>query len=313
MSFQAPLFLATLIAVPLAVGAYGLARRRRRRYAVRFPGASTLAALVDPVPRWRRHLPAGLFALALAALALSLARPEATVAVPLERASVLLVTDVSGSMQATDVEPSRLDAARSAALDLVDELPDEVRVGAVAFSEVPHTVDAPSGDRAAVVELVENLTAEGGTATGDALDRALELLGRRDRRNPPPAAIVLLSDGETTTGRDPVAVAREARRARVPIYTVALGTSAGVIQTPSGEIVPVPPDPETMRAIASVSGGRAFKAEDAERLDAVYERLGSQIGSRREQREVTAGFAAAGLVLLLAAGAVSLRAFGRLP
>ena len=240
MSFQAPLFLTALLAVPLALGAYVLARRRRRRYAVRFPGAPTLAALVDAIPPWRRHLPAAVFAAALVALALALARPQATVAVAVEQASVLLVTDVSGSMRATDVKPTRLDAARDAALDFLDRVPDKVRVGAVAFSTVPHTLDSPGTDRSAVADLIENLSADGGTATGDALAQALELLGPREGRSRPPAAIVLLSDGETTVGRDPVEVARAARRARVPVYTVALGTSEGVIDTPRGPVA-VPP------------------------------------------------------------------------
>jgi Ca-activated chloride channel homolog len=313
VSFQSPALLAALAAVPAVLGAYGLARRRTRRYAVRFTGVPTLSALVDPVPRWRRHLPAGLFALALAALALALARPEATVAVPRERASVLLVTDVSGSMQATDVEPSRLEAVKAAAVDFLDEVPEQIQVGAVAFSEYPHTLERPSEDRSRVEELVEGLSAEGGTATGEALSEGLDLLGPREGRERPPAAMVLLSDGETTTGRDPLEAAREARHARVPIYTVALGTPAGVIETPTGRPLAVPPDPQTMREIARVSGGSSYTAEDADRLSALYERLGSQIATRDEQREITAVFAAGGLLLLLAAAGSSLRRFGRLP
>jgi Ca-activated chloride channel family protein len=312
VSFQAPVFLAALLAVPAALGAYALARRRAGRYAVRFTGAPTLAAILDPVPRWRRHLPAGLFALALAVLAIALARPEATVAVPLERASVLLVTDVSGSMRATDVEPSRLDAAKGAALEFLDEVPEEVQVGAVAFSEFVRTLERPGDERAAVELVIEDLQAEGGTATGDALARGLDVLGTRDERRPPPAAIVLLSDGETTTGRDPVGVARDARRLQVPVYTVALGTTDGVIPTPAGPLA-VPPDPETMSEIARVSGGQAFTAEDAGSLDAVYERLGSEVATKREPREITAGFAAGGLLLLLGAAGAALRGFGRIP
>ena len=329
MSFEAPILLAGLAAVPAALAAYALSRRRARRYAVRFTGTPTLAGLVDPVPAWRRHLPAALFALALAALAFALARPHASVAVPVEQASVLLITDVSGSMQATDVDPTRLDAAKSAGLAFLDELPNEVRVGALAFSQYPHTLQRPGEDRDAVRELIAGLRADGGTATGEALARGLELLDERDggareggqeaggkgsrggsRR--PPAAILLLSDGETTTGRDPVPVAREARRLGVPVYTVALGTSDGVITTPGGPL-PVPPDPETMRQIAELSGGRAFTAEDAGSLDAVYERLGSEIATEHEKREITAGFAAGGLLLLLGAAGASLRSTGRLP
>lgn len=312
MSFQSPQLLLALAAVPALLAAYVLSRRRRRRYAVRFPGVPTLTQLVDPVPRWRRHLPAALFALALAALAIALARPEATVAEPRERASVLLVTDVSGSMRATDVQPSRLEAAKAAALDFTREVPDGIELGAVAFSHFPHTLEQPGDDRARVEAVIEGLTADGGTASGEALSEALELLGPAQERGRPPAAIVLLSDGETTTGRDPVEVAREAREARVPIYTVALGTSSGVIETPSG-LLPVPPDPETMREIARVSGGRAYTADDSGGLSALYERLGSRITTKEEKREITAGFAAGGLVLLLAAAGSSLRGFGRLP
>jgi Ca-activated chloride channel family protein len=312
MSFQSPQLLLALVAVPAVLAAYALARRRRQRYAVRFPAVATLAKLVDPVPRWRRHLPPALFALALCALAIALARPETTVAVPRERASVLLVTDVSGSMRATDVEPSRLDAAKAAALDFIDEVPDGIELGAVAFSHFAHTLEQPGDDRARVKAVIEGLSADGGTATGEALSEALALLGPAQESGRPPAAIVLLSDGETTTGRDPVEVAREAREARVPVYTVALGTSGGVIETPSGRL-PVPPDPETMREIARVSDGRAYAADDAGGLSELYERLGSRITTKDEEREITAGFAAGGLVLLLAAAGTSLRRYGRLP
>ena len=142
--------------------------------------------------------------------------------------------------------------------------------------------------------------------------RRYGLLESQDNRRPP-AAVVLLSDGKTTTGRNPVDVARRARAAEVPIYTVALGTAGGTIMGSSGALLPVPPDPETMAEIAAASGGESFDVEDADQLDAVYERLGSQLATRPEQREITAGFAAGGMALLLAAAALSLRAGGRLP
>ena len=243
---------------------------------------------------------------------MALARPHATVAVPVERASVVLVTDASRSMLATDVEPSRMDAARGAAEAFLDGVPDELRVGAVAFSTTPRSAVAPSPDRERVRAHLASLHADGGTATGDGLAEALRLLETRDGQRPP-AAIVLLSDGETTTGRDPVEVARQARAAHVPIYTVALGTSEGTITGDSGARLPVPPDPETMDEIAAASGGESFDVDDAEQLDGVYERLGSQIATRPEKREITAGFAGGGMALLLAAAALSLRAAGRLP
>ncbi|HVD59209.1 MAG TPA: VWA domain-containing protein, partial [Thermoleophilaceae bacterium] len=201
MSFASPLFLAALVLVPLALGAQLLARRRSRRYAVRFPGVATLAPLLPRVPSWRRQAPLALFLAALTAFSVALARPHATVAVPREQASIVLVTDVSRSMLAEDVQPSRLEAARDAAQRFLDEVPDEARVGAVAFSTEPHTVEAPTDDHSEIASLIDGLAADGGTATGDALEAALKLVdGPADKR--PPAAIVLLSDGETTTGRD---------------------------------------------------------------------------------------------------------------
>lgn len=312
MSFASPLVLLSLAALPVLAAGYAWQRRRPGRYSARFPGVPVLAGAVAATPRWRRHIPAAVAALALAALAVALARPHATVAVPVERASVVLVTDASRSMLATDVEPSRMDAARGAAEAFLDGVPDELRVGAVAFSTTPRSAVAPSPDRGPVRAHLASLHADGGTATGDGLAEALRLLEADDGQRPP-AAILLLSDGETTTGRDPVEVARQARAAHVPIYTVALGTSEGTITGDSGALLPVPPDPETMDEIAAASGGESFDVDDAEQLDAVYERLGSQIATRPEKREITAGFAGGGMALLLAAAALSLRAGGRLP
>jgi Ca-activated chloride channel homolog len=311
MSFQAPIFLLGLAVVPLALAALALARRRPARYVVRFPALPTLAQVAPRGPRWRRIVPPALLCLALSGLALALARPETTVAVPIEQASVVLVTDTSGSMNAADVEPSRLDAARDAAERFVDRVPDELRVGLVAFSDAPHTVLRPTHDREAVEGAIERLRADGGTATGDALDSALRALGTREEDSPP-AAVVLLSDGATQSGRDPADVAREAAAADVPVYTVALGTAEGQVES-NGQVLRVPPDPEALREVAQLSGGVAFAAEDADALDEVYERLGSQIGTREEKREISAGFAAAGLLLLGGSLAASLRWRGRLP
>jgi Ca-activated chloride channel homolog len=312
LSFASPLFLAALLLVPLALGAQLLARRRTRRYAVRFPGVATLAPLLPRSPSWRRQAPLALFLAALAAFALALARPHATVAVPREQASIVLVTDVSRSMLADDVEPSRLEASRDAAQRFVDELPDEARVGVVAFSTDPHTVEAPTDDHDRIADLIDGLSADGGTATGDALETALKLVDGPAKKRPP-SAIVLLSDGETTTGRDPVEVAREAKRLKIPINTFALGTSEGVITSPDGALIPVPPDPETMRRIAEVSGGRSFAVEDGEALTGLYRDLGSRVATKKEDREITAAFAAGGAMLLVGAAGFGIRATARLP
>lgn len=314
MSFQAPLFLLGLLAVPAFVGLYALAQRRSRRFAVRFPAAATLRAVLPETSRWHRHIPTAVLALGVASLVTALARPEATVAVPVERASVMLVTDSSGSMSATDVDPSRLQAAREAASGFLDKVPEETQVGVIGFSDSAHTVVAPTGDRDAAHAAIDALTADGGTATGDALQAALDALTANDDPDGtrPPSAIVLLSDGKRTVGAEPVAIAEEAARLGIPVSTVALGTPDGVLTTPNGSLT-VPPDPETLRQIAEVSRGEAFSADDGDELDAVYERLGSQIGTKQEQREITVGFAAGGLLLLGAALAGSLRRSVRLP
>ena len=311
MSFQAPLFLLGLAAIPLALLALAIARKKPSRYVVRFPATATLIAVAGRTGRARRAIPPALLCLALAGLITALARPEATVAVPVERASVMLVTDTSGSMNATDVAPDRLTAAKAAATSFLDRVPEKLQTGLVAYADGPHTVVRPTQDRPQVHATVEALRAEGGTATGDALESALDALGSRDAKSPP-AAIVLLSDGASKTGRDPAEVAREARAAGVPIYTVALGTAEGVVEA-AGQILAVPPDPEALAEVAGISGGRAFAAEDADALDEVYETLGSRIGTKKEKREVSAGFAAAGLLLLGGAAFTSLRWRGRLP
>ena len=306
MSFQAPLFLAGLAVVPIALVALLVARRRPARYVVRFPAVATLAPLVKR-GGIRKNVPPALLLLSLAAITTALARPQATVAVPVEKASVMLVTDTSGSMNATDVAPNRLAAAKAAAERFLEKVPDQLQAGLVAYADGPHTVLRPTQDRTQVKTTLNALQAEGGTATGDALSSALTALA-----DDKPAAIVLLSDGASKTGQDPAEVARRARAAHVPIYTVALGTPDGVVEA-GGRLLSVPPDPEALKQVADLSGGKAFTAEDADALDEVYETLGSRIGTRKEKREVSAGFAAFGLLALGGAAFTSLRRRGRLP
>lgn len=319
MSLQAPLFLVLLLLIPLGAILVRLGRKRRRRYAVRFPALATLEGVMASPPAWRRRVPAALLALAVAVLSFALARPQRTVEVPVEQASVVLVTDASGSMEATDVQPSRLAAAVGSAQAFLDKVPARTRVGLIAYSTAPYAAQAPTTDRDLIRATLDSLSADGGTATGDALAAALSALGRNpdvepdpERSRLPPAAIVLLSDGKSQGGRDTDAVARAAGRLKVPIYTVALGTPDGVVQGPFGDPIPVPPDPAQLRRVARFSGGRFFQVEDADRLDAVYKSLGSQLGTKPRQREVTAGFAGAGLLLLLVAGGLSVRWRGRL-
>ena len=317
MNFGSPAVLLALFAIPVIIGIYALAQRRRRKYVVRFTAVPVLAGVMSSggVSRWRRHLPAALLLAALAALLVALAKPQTTVAVPVEKASVMLVTDQSGSMRADDVSPTRLAAAQQAARDFLEKVPKELQVGAVSFSDVPQSVAPPSTDREDVRSLVDGLVADGGTAAGDALQSSLDALddagvGGKGR---PPAAIILLSDGATTTGADPVEVAREAGKRDGVDRDVALGTPDGTVPGGFGGSIPVPPDPETLREISKASGGTAYTANDADQLSGVYENLGSRLGTKQEEREITAVFAGGGLILLLGAAFAGLRTTGRLP
>ena len=258
-------------------------------------------------------MPPALLALALAVLVLALARPQATVAVPVERASVVLVTDTSGSMEATDVAPTRLAAAQAAAERFLDRVPDALQVGLVGYADAAHTVLAPTQDRAEVRTALEGLVADGGTATGNALASALQTLGRRGKDQPARrggAPVGRRHDGRAAI-RSPSRARPGRRTCRSSPWRSARPTGSSRRRTAgswrSRRI------PRRCARSPRLSGGRAFTAEDANALDSVYERLGSQIGTRRVRREVSAGFAAAGLLLLAGALATSLRWRGRLP
>lgn len=314
MSFASPSWLLALLAVPLALAAQYLLRRRARRYAIRFPALDTLREAATGAATWSRHVPVALLLAGIAALALALARPHVVRRVAIAQASIVLVTDHSGSMAATDVAPTRLAAAEQSADTFISRLPAGVRVGAVAFSTAPDASQGPVTDHSAARAIIDNQSPGGATATGDALEVALQLLQGSNPKHPP-SAIVLLSDGSANSGADPLSVAAEAAREHIPIYTVALGTPGGVLQTgdPLQPVVPVPPDPALMQRIAQTSGGRSFTAQSAGELSSIYTRLGTGLGSTTHKSDMTAAFAAAGLVLVLFAAAGSARLSGRLP
>jgi Ca-activated chloride channel homolog len=314
MTFGAPLWLAGLALIPAAVGIAIGARRRAKRYAVRFPAVSTVRlAAAGPSAR-RRHLPAALALAAIAALVLALARPHVSSSVPVRAASVMLVSDESGSMAATDVLPTRLAAAQRAASTFIDQLPNNARIGAIAFSSAPNAVQAPTVNHAAARAIIDGQSAGGGTATGNALELALELLHGSQAKHPV-SAIVLLSDGDANAGINVLTVSRQAAAEHVPIYTVALGTPSGTLPNPEpfSPPLPVPPDPQLMQAIAQASHGRSFDAQTADQLASIYTHLGTRLGTATRKREVTAEFAIGGLVLLLLAAATSSRWSPRLP
>jgi Ca-activated chloride channel family protein len=282
---------------------------------MRFPAVPTVVAAMGTRPDWRRHIPAAAVLAAIAALSVALARPHVTTRVPVREASLMLVLDRSGSMDANDVQPSRLDAAERAANTFVDQLPSTARIGVVTFSSSPDTIVAPTSDHLAARRAIDTQTASGATATGDALSVALNLLHQQRSNHHGRSAIVLLSDGASNAGQDPIAVAQRASHANIAIDTVALGTPSGSLPNPDpfGPPVAVPPDPQLMQQIAHTSHGRSFSAQDANGLISIYKGLGTQLGSKAHQTEITVAFAAAALVLLLVAAAGSLRWSGRLP
>jgi Ca-activated chloride channel family protein len=348
MTFADPILLLGLLVVPAALVLYRLVQRRRSRYAVRFTNVDLLGNLVPRTPAWRRHVPPAFYVVAMAALVLALARPSMAVQVPREEATIILTMDVSGSMEATDVSPTRLAAAQQAANDFINQLPAGIKVGVVAFSTAPRVVIAPTVDRAAVHQAIGGLRALGGTALGDAITTSLEAAGldiskvsTGSTATPSPApsasaapsagasgapgtneapviATVLLSDGKNSTGQmEPLPAAEIAAALNVPIYTIALGTADGVVTVPDDQgqlhTLNVPPDTETLAAIAETTGGRAFQAPTAQDLAEIYQSLGSRIGYTTEEREVTQWFAAAGLLLVVAGAGLAAHWFNRFP
>jgi Ca-activated chloride channel homolog len=320
MSFQWPLALVGLVLVPLLVALYVLHDRRRTASAARFGNPALLPNVVDRRPGWRRHLPLAVLLVALAAMIVGVARPHATVSVRREQATVILAVDISRSMQATDVRPSRLAAARAAAKAFLRKVPEKFRVAVVSFGSRAVVAVPPTEDRALVEEALDDLRPGEGTALGDAVAIAAEL-ARRQRSadgTVPPAAVLLISDGAQNGGRiSPQAAVRRARALRMPVYTVLVGTQAGVVEArlPGGfrATIRVPPRPDTLRAVARTTGGGFFTATSDTRLREVYERLGSRLGHRRQSREVTDLFAGGSAALLLAGGALSALWFRRLP
>jgi Ca-activated chloride channel family protein len=336
MSFVWPLALLSLVVVPLAVALYVWAQTRRPKYAARFTNLDLLANVVERAPNWRRHLPAALGLLALTALLVSLARPEWEHRVPKQEATVVLVTDISGSMTATDIEPTRMAAAQAAAHTLVEELPEGFRISLVTFSAGVRTVVAPTTDKDIVITAVNALEPVGGTAMGDGIlegiaasrlntepvepptDGAAHPEPARDPGEKPPVIMVLLSDGANTLGSaSPLEAAERAAEEGIPIFAVALGTENGIATVIDNQgrerRLRVPPDEETLQEIASMTDGAFFSAPTAEELTSVYEDLGSKIGYDTETTEITYGFAAAAALLVLAAGGLSLLWFNRFP
>jgi Ca-activated chloride channel homolog len=356
VTFERPLLLLTLLVVPLAVALYVLAERRRMRYAIRFTNLDVLSSVMSGRYR-RRFVPLALFLLALAALCIGMARPRHTTLVPRDRATVILVIDVSRSMEAKDVKPNRIGAAAAAVRTFLGRVPDRLQVGLIAFAGDPAVAAPPTTNHDLVrksLETIEWFPSYGGTAIGDALAAAVKL-GQQavggesgnlaSATTAPPetethglVSILFLSDGAQTRGDlEPLEGADLAKAAGIPVYTVALGTPNGSLSFgaggagggggggggggfpggpgayPGGRRVPVPPDPATLRAIAVRTGGQFFAAQSAKSLQSAYSKLGSRLGRKPGQSEITYGFLAAAALLLVAAGVLSALWSPRLP
>jgi Ca-activated chloride channel family protein len=344
VSFERPWLLLALLVVPVAAALYLLAERRRMRYAIRFTNVDVLAGLVGR-RIWRQYVPVALFLLAVAALCVGVARPQRTTLVPKDRATVILVVDVSRSMEAKDVKPSRIGAATAAVRLFLDKVPDRVQVGLIAFAGDPAVAAPPTTDHGLVRQALDTLQwypSFGGTAIGDALAEAVRIgqqavgAGNGNLASVTAAptdqtrglvSILFLSDGAQTRGElQPLDGAERARAAGIPVYTVALGTPNGTLQFGfnrppqgfpggfgQGRRVPVPPDPDTLRAIANRTGGQFVAARDAKTLRSAYAKLGSRLGRKPGKTEVTYGFLAAAAALLIAAGLLSAAWSPRLP
>ncbi|HEV7886088.1 MAG TPA: VWA domain-containing protein, partial [Acidimicrobiales bacterium] len=299
MSFLAPGRLWLFVAVAAVAAAYALLQRRRRHYAARFTNLDLLASVAPKRPGWRRHVAAGLLVAALASLVLGFARPTRVDRVPRREATVMLAIDVSASMQADDVKPTRLAAAQQAATDFTKHLPARFRLGLISFDGVARVLVPPTTDHGEVATAIANLKLGPRTAAGEALYAALDTLASSGADKNSAARIVLMSDGATTAGRPPAQAAAAAAEAKVPVSTIAFGTDTGTVDI-QGRTIPVPVDRDSLREVANTSGGKFFEAASGEELAAVYKDIGSTVAYRTVRHEITATLTGLGLVLLAA-------------
>jgi len=324
VSFGWPVALVGLLAIPLLIVLWIWHDRRRVASQAAFANPDLLPNLVRREPGRLRYLPLIVLLVGLGMMIVGVARPEATVMVPREEATVVLAIDVSRSMKADDVQPTRLDAARAAAKAFLSEVPEKYRVGVVTFATRAAVGVPPTEDRDLVNASLDSLRPGEGTAIGDAVALGVDLgrRGEEQRREegeePTPRSILLISDGAQDGGRiQPAAAIEEARSKGVPVYTVLVGTPDGVVeeQLTGGytRIIRVPPSPETLEQLAAGTGGEFFQALDADQLRQVYEDLGSRLGEREELREITDVFSAGAAALLLVGGALSAFFFRRVP
>jgi Ca-activated chloride channel family protein len=346
MNFLWPELLWLLLALPLLVLAYVLLLRRKKKLAIRYASLAIVKDALSAGSRWRRHIPPALFLAALALLIVATARPTAVVTLPSQQQTIILAMDVSGSMRAKDIEPNRLVASQNAARAFIAGAPRHTRIGIVTFAGTASLVQAPTLNREDLLAAIDRFQLQRATATGSAIIVALATLfpdggfdvteaiyGREfqrgapidaePRKDKPPfkpvppgsndsMAIIMLTDGQRTTGPDPIEAAQRAAERGVRIYTVGIGTVEGDVVGFEGWSFRARLDEETLKAVASITRAEYFYAGNAADLHKVFQNLGSKIELQTKETEVTALFAAAAAVLALLAGLLSLAWFNRI-
>ena len=314
MSFLAPDRLWLLVIPVLGLIGYLVALRRKPKYALRFSDVELLDKVAPDRPGWRRNFAAVAVIAAVSLILFSFARPVTAIQTPRDQASVVLAVDVSLSMDADDVDPLRIDAAKTAALNFVDLAPEDLRIGLVAFAGVAIPAVAPTTDREVLSSAIERLTLAEGTAIGEAIYTSIDLVDveRGDEDEEIPTAIVVLSDGETTVGRSELDAASAAAESDLPVSTIAFGTAEGSIVF-DGEVVPVPVNEGALREVAETTGGRFFEAASAGELQQILDDVGSEVGFETEERELWEAFLLGGIVVLVVASGASLLWFARMP
>ena len=345
MQFLWPQFLWLLLALPLLVGLYVLLLRRKKKMAVRYASLSIVKEAMGARSQMRRHIPPALFLLSMAALLVAAARPVAVVTLPSNQQTIILAMDVSGSMRATDVQPNRLVAAQNAAKAFMQELPRHVKVGIVAFAGSAQVAQLPTVNREDLVTAIDRFQLQRATATGNAIVISLATLfpdagidlesmqsGRERQRgfaidgqkkekkeftpvapgSYPSAAIIMLTDGQRTTGVDPLEAAKLAADRGVRVYTVGIGTVDGETIGFEGWSMRVRLDEETLKAIANKTSAEYFYAGTAQDLKKVYETLSSKLTVEKKETEISALFALAAAALALLSAGLSLVWFNRI-
>ncbi len=329
MEFIWPFMLFLLLTIPVLIGIYIWAQRRRQRYALRYASLSLLKAAMDRGPGLRRHVPPLMFLGAFTLMIVAMARPIAVVTMPTQQGTVILAIDVSGSMNADDLKPDRIEAAKAAARSFIDRQPEGVQIGIVSFSDAASLLQPPTSDRAQALAALDRLQADGGTAIGSAINMSLNSLFAKPGSNvmaatPAPAAaapvgsyssglVVLLTDGENTWGPSPIDAAQNAANEGVRIYTVGIGSAAGALLHVNGQNITAGLDEETLKQIAQMTGGKYYNATTETDLTKIYENLSAHLILKTQRTELTAGFTSLAAILSLAAGMISLFWFNRIP